>query len=110
MTKTALLTATALGTIMLAMSPAAQATTTISTATTTALATSTSGDITVESAGSITLTSGTAITVDSDNALSFSGTINMSGSESNSTGILIGDVALRRLQIDRSTFTRAAPA
>jgi len=95
MTKTALLTATALGTIMLAMSPAAQATTTISTATTAGVATSTSGDITVESAGSITLTSGTAITVDSDNALSFSGTINMSGSESNSTGILIGDVADR---------------
>ncbi|MBW8734866.1 MAG: autotransporter outer membrane beta-barrel domain-containing protein, partial [Asticcacaulis sp.] len=91
MTKTALLTATAL----LALAPAAHATTTISTATTDALKTSTAGDITVESAGSITLTSGTAITVDSDNALSFSGTINMSGSDSNSTGILIGDVANR---------------
>ncbi len=95
MTKTALLTATALGTVMLALSPAAQATTTISTATTDALATSTSGDITVESAGSITLTGGTAITVDSDNALSFSGTVQMSGSDSGSTGILITDVANR---------------
>jgi hypothetical protein len=95
MTKHALLTATAMGIVLLALSPAAEATTTISTATTDPLATSTAGDITVESAGSITLTSGTAITVDSDNALSFGGTINMSGSDSNSTGILIGDVANR---------------
>ena len=84
-----------MGMVLLALSPAAQATTTISTATTDPLATSTAGDITVDSAGSITLTSGTAITVDSDNALSFSGAINMSGSESNSTGILISDIANR---------------
>ena len=89
------LPATAMGMVLLALSPAAHATTTISTATTDPLATSTAGDITVDSAGSITLTSGTAITVDSDNALSFSGAINMSGSESNSTGILISDIANR---------------
>lgn len=95
MTKTTLLTATAMGMVCLALSSAAQATTTISTATTDPLKTSTAGDITVESAGSITLTSGTAITLDSDNALSFAGTINMSGSASNSTGILISDIANR---------------
>ncbi len=90
MRKTTLLTATALGLIILPLS--AQAATTVSTATTDPLATSTAGDVTVSSAGTITLTSGTAVTVDSDNTLDMEGTIAMSGSDSNSTGILITDV------------------
>ncbi len=93
MRKHTLLTATALGLVLGSGGLVSQAfaETSVSTATTTPLLTSTSGDLTVTSAGSITLTSGTGITVDSDNALDFEGSIAMSGSNSESTGLLITD-------------------
>ncbi|ESQ86125.1 hypothetical protein AEAC466_02740 [Asticcacaulis sp. AC466] len=92
MRKHALFTATAIGIVM---SGSAFADTTVSSGTTTPLSTSTAGDTTVTSDGTITLTSGTAITVDSNNKLDFEGKISMSGSDSNSTGILITDVPNR---------------
>jgi hypothetical protein len=100
MRKHRLLTATALtltmGLVALAgANGQANAATTISTATTAPVKTSTTGDLTVSSAGTITLTSGTAITVDSDNAVDFGGTITMSSSANNATGILITDVPNR---------------
>lgn len=90
MRRHALLAATSV--LVLSHSPGARAATTLSTATTTPVTTSTAGDTTVTSDGAITLTSGTAITLDSDNALSFNGTIDMTESESGSTGILITDI------------------
>lgn len=95
MHKTRLLTATALTLSLGLMATAATAATTISSATTSPVATSSTGDLTVASNGTITLTNGTAITVDSDNALNFSGTVQMSSSDSNSTGILISNVPNR---------------
>jgi hypothetical protein len=81
--------------LVLAHAPQSLAATTISTATTAPVTTSTAGDTTVTSDGSITLTNGSAITLDSDNLLSFNGAIDMTESESGSTGILITDVPNR---------------
>ncbi|MFT3997957.1 MAG: autotransporter outer membrane beta-barrel domain-containing protein [Asticcacaulis sp.] len=87
-----LMAATALG-LIFAAAPAL-ATTTISTATTAPVKSSTaasgaSDDLDITSDGSITLTSGTAVTLDSDNSLILNGTLEMSGSESGTIGILI---------------------
>ena len=73
----------------------AVADTTINSSTTAAVATSSTGNLTLASGGEITLTSGTAVTVDSDNTLDLAGEINMSASDSGSTGVLITDVANR---------------
>ncbi|WKL57583.1 autotransporter outer membrane beta-barrel domain-containing protein [Asticcacaulis sp. ZE23SCel15] len=82
--------ATSLGLILtVGAVPVAWADTTVSTATTTPVATSTGGNVDVTSDGSITLTSGTAVTVDSDNTVTLNGTLEMSGSDSNATGVLI---------------------
>ncbi|EGF93614.1 outer membrane autotransporter barrel domain-containing protein [Asticcacaulis biprosthecium C19] len=89
MRRHALLAATGLGLVLATPTFAA---TSISTATTAPMATSTTGDTTVTSDGSITLTQGTAITLDSDNVLDFEGTIDMTESASDSTGLWITDV------------------
>ncbi len=81
--------------LMAVLALPAAADTTISTATTAPVATSTAGNTTLASGGTITLTSGTAVTADSDKTVDVEGEINMSGSASNSTGILIGAVANR---------------
>ncbi|MFT4075517.1 MAG: autotransporter outer membrane beta-barrel domain-containing protein [Asticcacaulis sp.] len=98
MRKNSLLTATALGLVLggggLITAAPVWADTSVSSDTTTALVSSSAGDITVTSDGSITLTSGTAITLDSENALDFEGSIEMSSSDSNSTGILITNTSL----------------
>ncbi|WAC48024.1 autotransporter outer membrane beta-barrel domain-containing protein [Asticcacaulis sp. SL142] len=85
--------ATALGLVLtVGAAPVAWADTTVSTATTTPVVTSTGGNVDVTSDGSITLTSGTAVTVDSDNTVTLNGTLEMSGSDSNATGVLISGV------------------
>ncbi len=95
MRKHTLLSATALGLTLSGpifaglMALPAAADTTISSATTAAVSTSTAGNLTVDAAGSITLTSGTAITVDSDNTVTLNGSIAMTASADNSTGVLI---------------------
>ncbi|MGZ3305134.1 MAG: autotransporter domain-containing protein [Asticcacaulis sp.] len=91
MRKTRLLTATAMGIVLLGAAAAGQAfaDTSVSSATTAPLVTSTAGNVTIASGGSITLTSGTAITVDSDNTVTLNGPITMSSSAGGSTGILV---------------------